>query len=609
MKTDMHNEKKTYKPEKKKIAFWRSIFVYLKEYRIFAFFAIFFSALTGVFVAIQPFVIKYIVDEGITVRKSLPYVAVACGIFLFVVIARIVLYRIALHNTIKVLEGTLFKMRSHVFNHISHLCMRFYDKRSTGEIYNCIMGSPMSQISNFLRSVFISIPYQMISFFISLGAMVYYDWVLTSIMLLTAVAMAILSFFSRKKIRKSSKIYMTSESEAGKYISDIFHGMDSVKMYSIEENVENQFLTHLKDMRTKGVAYTFSVSREGLKPELANYIGTAIVYFVGAFSCLYRGLTVGTLYAFLSSMGVILGTLNSWLGISLTKSAADSGLERVLEMINETTSTPDPSKNDTKDINASKKKAEAENLPCIEFNHVEFAYTDKNIFNGLCCKINYNESIALVGGSGSGKSTFGKLLMRLYDINSGEIKVHGENVKNYKGKELRYSFGIVPQNPFVFLGTVIDNVRITCPYATDEEIKRAMKIARVDEFVTHLPDGINTMIGDGALTLSGGQKQRIAIARAVLKNPDILLFDEATSALDNISEKHIQASIDDLMKEHTVIIIAHRLSTIRNVDRILVFDDGKIVEDGDYNTLAHANGIFQSLLDCTGPDEALPDAE
>lgn len=585
--------------DKKRVAFWRNIFTYLQEYRKNAVIAILFSALTGVAVAFQPLVIKYIVDEGITVRRSVSYVAIACLIYLAIASMRMLFFNSALKHVLTALEGALFNMRCRVFSHVGHLCMRFYDKKSAGELYNCIMGSPMTNMRGYLQSMLISVPYQLVSFVISLVALASYDWVLTAIMLVTAASMATLNFLSKKVIRKASRDYIAKESETSKYLTDIFHGMDSIKMYSIENDAEQKFSRYLTEMRNSGIRHSYSVHKENMKPEFATYIGTAVVYLVGAVFCIYRGSTVGILYAFLSSMGFILTTLTSWLGLSLQKSAADVGMAKIMELIEETTSTPELPDGELCDIKESRASAMDAGKPCIEFDNVRFAYDKKQIFNSLSCAVKFNESVALVGGSGSGKSTFTKLLMRLYETDGGSIRVNGEDIKKYHLHDLRYSIGIVPQSPFIFQGTIWDNIRIACPEASNYEIIQAMEIAHVHEFVNELPLGWCTRIGDGELSLSGGQKQRIAIARAVLKNPDILIFDEATSALDNISEKHIQQSMEELMKTHTVIIVAHRLSTIKNVDRILVFERGEIVEEGKYDELAKKEGgAFRALLDC-----------
>ena len=238
----------------------------------------------------------------------------------------------------------------------------------------------------------------------------------------------------------------------------------------------------------------------------------------------------------------------------------------------------------------------AKNAPCIEFRDVSFAYDNVKIFEDFNCKINYGESVALVGSSGSGKSTFSKLIMRLYDVQSGSILVPGADTRDYPTHDLRVSFGVVPQSPFIFYGSIWDNIKIARPDASNKDIINAMEIANVHEFVNQLEHGWNTIVGDGGLDLSGGQRQRIAIARAVLGDPDVLIFDEATSALDNISERAIQRAMEELMKSHTVIIIAHRLSTIRNVDRIMVFEKGQIVEEGNYDELAEKGGKFSELL-------------
>ncbi len=299
----------------------------------------------------------------------------------------------------------------------------------------------------------------------------------------------------------------------------------------------------------------------------------------------------------MTSMGNILAILNSLLLIGRQKSAAEAGLYKILDILETSTSTPEiEDEEKRRSVEVEIASAKAKGKPCIAFENVDFSYDDKPIFQDFSCRIAYGESVALVGGSGSGKSTFTKLAMRLYDPSGGSVRVHGRDVRQYGIHDLRVSFGVVPQNPFIFQGSVWDNVRIARPNASNKDIINAMEIAHVHEFVNDLPHGWNTMIGEGAMSLSGGQKQRIAIARAVLGDPDILIFDEATSALDNISERHIQQAMETLMTTHTVIIVAHRLSTIRNVDRIMVFKDGVVVEEGSYDELIKKDGAFAELL-------------
>lgn len=586
---------------KKYKGFWKYMGRYIGQYRKKLTFSIFGAGLVGVCVAFQPLIIKWIVDDGISnaalsSADKIRFVASMCAVYLLLAAGRIFIWRFAFINMLKSLEGSIFNLRSHFFSHVQHLCMRFYDSTSVGELFNCIMGSPMVNIKTYMQQMFMSVPYQVVSLVISVIALSSYDWILTLILLLTALVMAIFNVISRRKVKNAFKDYIQTESDASHYLNDTLHGMDAIKIYSIEDNTYKIFQSFITNMYEKGIKANLSQVMENFKPEFVQYVGTAVVYLVGAISCVYRGMSVGTLYAFLSSMGTILGTLISWLSIGLQKSTAEAGLHRILSILSMHTTTPEIDGEHARNIDVEKSNAQKKHKPCISFDKVSFGYDNKQIFSDFSCELKYNESVALVGGSGSGKSTFTKLAMRLYDVSSGSVCVHGRDVRQYNLHDLRVTFGVVPQNPFIFYGTIWDNVMIARPDATNKEIIQAMEIAHVHEFVNDLEQGWNTVVGDGALGLSGGQKQRIAIARAVLGNPDILIFDEATSALDNISERHIQQAMEELMKTHTVIIVAHRLSTIRNVDRILVFDKGEIVQEGTYNELAAKEGPFKTLL-------------
>ena len=552
--------------------------------------------------AYQPLIIKYIVDSGISngslsPNEKIRYVGIMCVVYVILSLGRIFLWRQGYKKMVGVMEGTLLNIRSKFFSHIQGVGMKFHESNSSGELFNCIMGSPMINIKTFLNNIFMAVPYQAVTLAISLTALFSYDWLLTIILFLTAMCMALFSFFARKSVRDASSDYLKCESYASKYISDTLNGMDSVKIYSIEDSTFKVFRNTISEMREKGISATLTNHMAALMIETVQFLGTAFVYFAGAVSCIYRGVSVGVFYAFLSSMGTIMGILVSWLSLGLSKASAEAGMDRIIEVLNTKTTTPEKEEIKRRSVNIEKQSAKSKNGFCVEFKNVDFAYNNKNIFENFSCGIKYGESIALVGSSGSGKSTFSKLAMRLYDVQKGEVKVHGRNVCDYGIHDLRTSFGVVPQNPFMFYGSIWENIKIARPDASNSDIVKAMEIAHVHEFVNDLDRGWNTIVGDGGFDLSGGQKQRIAIARAVLGNPDVLIFAEATSALDNISERAIQNAMESLMKTHTVINIAHRLSTIRNVDRILVFDHGNVVEEGTYDDLSiKENGVFKTLL-------------
>ena len=586
---------------KKYKGFWKYIFPYMKPFSKKLLFTTVCAMVVGVFVALQPLVIKWIVDDGISNSalnnsEKLQFVVKMCLLYLFFSFSRVGFWATAYLNILKTLEGILFSIRSKFFAHVQNMCMRFHEKTSVGELFNCIMGSPITNIKAYLNAIFLTVPYQAVSLVVSLVALYSYDIVMTLILLLTVVVMALFNYLSRKRVRTAYKDYLRTETEASQYLNDSLHGIEAIKLYSIEQNQLKTFNEFITSMYQKGLKANYKDYIAKMWPELVNFVGTAVVYLVGAVACIHRGMSIGILYAFLSSMANILGIFVSWLNMGIQKTSAEAGMHKILEILDEDTDTPEVEEGHQRDVKVEKERAINKNEPCISFNDADFGYENKQIFKNFNCDIKYNESVALVGESGSGKSTFTKLLMRLYDLQGGEVKIHGQDVRKYKTHDLRVTFGVVPQNPFIFYGTIWDNILIARPDATNKEVIKAMEIAHVHEFVNELELGWNTIVGDGALGLSGGQKQRIAIARAVLGDPDILIFDEATSALDNISERHIQQAMEELMKSHTVLIVAHRLSTIKNVDRILVFEKGKIVQEGKYDELSEKAGYFKNLL-------------
>ena len=575
---------------------------YLKKYRLSIFIAMICSAFTGVCIALQPLVIKHIVDKGITNdalnnNEKLRLILFMCCMYILLAVVRILTYRNGYRLLLVSMENTLRDLKSRVFAHVEHMGLRFHSEVSVGELHNCLNGTPISNIRAYLQSVILQVPHQLVAMVISLVALFGYDWVMTLVLLCTAFLMALLNFFARKKIRRMSAEQIQVEKEANHFLVDTLGGMEAVKIYGVEDSFQSKFDHTLKDVHETMVRVTLANHKETIKMELAQYIGIAILYMVGAISCIYRGSTTGVLYAFLSSMTTILGTLSSWLALSLTKVSAQSGMDAITRIINKEIDVPDIPKQFSKDVEKAYQTMDRKQFSCVEFSDVDFAYNNVKIFDGFNCRLRPGESVALVGESGSGKSTFTKLLLRLYDVHEGSVRVFGNDVKDYPVRALRSAFGVVPQSTTIFYGTVWDNIKLACPTATDEEILRAIDMAQMNDFKDSLENGWNTIVGDGARELSGGQRQRIGIARAVLGDPKILIFDEATSALDNVSEKAVQAAMESLMKTHTVIVVAHRLSTIKNVDRILVFNHGQIVEEGTYDALAQKEGgYFYKML-------------
>jgi len=251
-------------------------------------------------------------------------------------------------------------------------------------------------------------------------------------------------------------------------------------------------------------------------------------------------------------------------------------------------------KSDIQDIDNAVEVNDLKNT--LSFDNVSFSYGDDNkVLNNINFQINKGEIVALVGPSGAGKSTLIDLIPRFYDTLSGSIKIDGKDIKEFKINSLRYLMGIVTQETFLFDDSVKANIAYGVENISDDKIKDAAIAANAHEFIKELPDGYNTIIGERGVSLSGGQKQRIAIARAIVKNPPILILDEATSSLDSESEKHVQSAIENLMSERTVFVIAHRLSTVHNANKILVLENGQIVQEGKHDELVNIEGLYKQL--------------
>ena len=273
--------------------------------------------------------------------------------------------------------------------------------------------------------------------------------------------------------------------------------------------------------------------------------------------------------------------------MSTFKAGAQAGVERISAVLKTATTTPDP----------IGYEATAPIKGDIVLFGVTFGYeADRPVLKDINLTIPFGQRVALVGPSGAGKSTITQLLLRLYDPDEGAILIGGLNIRHCQGPELRHRFGVVPQDPFIFRTNIRDNLCVARPEATDAEIRRACDLANAWEFISRLPDGLDTPVGEGGSTLSGGQRQRLAIARALLAEPDFFIFDEATSALDTVSEGLVQQAMENAIAGKTALIIAHRLATVKNCNRILVIADGRIVQDGSYDGLVGQPGMFRDLV-------------
>jgi len=397
-------------------------------------------------------------------------------------------------------------------------------------------------------------------------------------------------FFGRyiKQFSKKRQDYLAKNNVI---VEETFQSIASVKSFVNERFELNRYSKSLKDL--VDIALHFAKAK-------GWFISFIIVFLFGAiFFILWRGalmiqageMEAGDLVTFIVYTMFIGGSI-AGLGNQYTELASALGAtERVKEILEQDQELQIDGNEPVESIQFSQK---------IEYKNVNFRYPtrpDMSVLKDLSFTVNKGDKIALVGSSGSGKSTIIKLLARFYNLTSGSILIDGENINNFEIKSLRKAIGVVPQEVILFGGTIYENILYGNPLATKEEVYQAAKQANALDFVENFTDKFDTLVGERGVQLSGGQKQRIAIARALLKNPQILILDEATSSLDAESEHLVQEALEQLMQNRTTFIIAHRLSTVRNADKIFVIHQGEIVEEGKHTDLAaKENGFYNNLL-------------
>ena len=482
-------------------------------------------------------------------------------------------------------QHVIIDIRGEVFRKLQRLSMSFYDKNKTGTIMSYVTND-VNSLQGAMVDNTIELVTESIILIGSVCAMVYLDWKLTLFTVLTfPVVLYFMNFFG-KKIRRSGGQIQEATADITSVLQESVSSARVVKSFVREQyeidrfEKENQanLRANLKNSRYMAT----------LTPtiEFVAALGVTLILWYGGNNVIEGETTAGSLVAFLAYAVNISNPIKRITRVSGNIQRALAAAQRVfhvLDLPEEVQNLPD-----------------AEALPAVNgsvsFEHVTFSYNKGDeILHNLSFVAKPGQAIGLVGPSGAGKSTVASLLPRFYDCDSGTIRIDGTDIKHVTLDSLRQQVGIVPQETILFNGSVYDNILYGRLDATKEEVEAAAKAANAHDFIMELPEGYNTMLGDRGVNISGGQRQRIAIARAILKDPRILILDEATSALDTESERIVQEALNRLMVGRTSIIIAHRLSTIKNADRILVLDKGKLAEDGTHDELMQKNGLYAHL--------------
>ncbi|MGU5663509.1 MULTISPECIES: lipid A ABC transporter ATP-binding protein/permease MsbA [Aeromonas] len=479
----------------------------------------------------------------------------------------------------------VMRLQQQVFSHLMAMPMSFFDRQNTGNLLSKVTYDA-GQVSSAASSTLVSLVREGATVIGLLGLMFWHSWQLSVIFLVVGPLVGILISIISRRFRKISRHIQQAVGDITTSTEQMLKGHKEVLMFGGQEVEDKRFYQVSNRMRQQTMKMVAADAIGSPIVQMVASIALAVFLYVATIDSVKATLTAGTFTVMVTSMMMLLKPLKSLTDVNNQFQRGITACQSLFGLLD---STPEQ---DTGTRTLDRARGE------IEFRNVTFTYPTKDTpaLHNISFKVEAGRSVALVGRSGSGKSTIASLLTRFYDIEEGEILLDGVNIREYRLSELRKQYALVSQHVHLFNDSVANNIA----YAAEErysleEIQQAARIAHADDFVRKMPDGYDTVIGENGASLSGGQRQRIAIARALLRDSPVLLLDEATSALDTESERHIQAAIDELCKARTSLVIAHRLSTIEKADEILVIDEGHIVERGNHQALMARQGTYAQL--------------
>ena len=475
--------------------------------------------------------------------------------------------------------------RIKLFRHLHTLSLSFFVKRRTGEIVSR-MTNDITTIENIVTDLPATLLQQSIRLFGGIIIITYMNWKLTGLILVLAPILVVFARTFGRRLKKLSTEIQDKLAVSTTILEENISCIQVVKSF-VREKLENKrFSDALEDSYQSAKKRVIISSFFGPSIGFIAFSTSLILLWYGGREVILGAISPGELIAFILYATIIAGPMGSFARLYARVQEGIGASKRVFEILD--------IKGEVCDIPNAKPIPELTGK--VEFDNVRFHYReDQEIIKGICFSVEPGQTVALVGPSGAGKSTLVQLLHRFYDPVVGEIRIDGIPLQSVKLASYWQQIGIVPQETILFGGTILENIEYAKPGVTKEELIKAAKAANAHNFIMECPDGYETVVGEKGIRLSAGQRQRIAIARAILKNPHILILDEATSALDNESELLIQDALERLMKGRTSFIIAHRLSTIHNADRIIVMDRGQLVESGTHAQLMEKEGLYHKL--------------
>jgi subfamily B ATP-binding cassette protein MsbA len=539
---------------------------------------------------IVPQLTRYTIDELIPGKRFDQLFAIGAGV-LGSAVALGLLRFLSTSLMASIGQKVLYKLRNDLYRHMQSMDVSFFDRNRTGDL--------MSRVTNdvsILQQLISSSMMQLFTDFFTFTAIAVYmlwiDWRLTVLLLATFPFMILTTRLFGKRMRSSFRKVQESVADVSDHLQNSLTGIRLIKSFTAEDYESDRFSERTrKNMDANIQVVRLRAAYEPII-DFLNFVGLAIVLVFGAWLSMRGEMSIGTIVAFIAYLRLLQNPIRHFSRIINTIQQSAAAFERIMEVMN--------AKADIVE------KENAVQLPPvrgqIEFRDVRFAYSDEAaVLEDFNLTLEAGQITALVGSSGSGKTTIANLTPRFYEPQGGDITIDGYSLRDVGIVSLREQIGIVSQDIVLFNGTIGENIRYGNAGASDEEVWAAAGAANADKFIEAFPHGLDTQIGERGVKLSGGQKQRISIARAILKNPRVIILDEATASLDSESEQHIQDALSVLLKGRTCLVIAHRLSTIQQADRIHVLEQGRIVESGSHEELLRLQGRYSQLYELQFP--------
>ncbi|ANN35672.1 ABC transporter (plasmid) [Bacillus thuringiensis serovar coreanensis] len=559
---------------------------YLKPYKINFIWLILCSILISFSSLLVPKTIQILIDNTLVNKKLMEFYIILLVVLLIILIINLIILPIQNVQRRKLQEYCSRDLQLHVLQHLRYLDLQYYETNSSGKLLS-ILSTEVKNVQKLYSTLLPMFVQELLFAIISIGFMFITSIKLTLIVLPFLLLYYLFGPYFEKKASISGKDMSSARIALNKKAYESISAITELKVNNAQEWDSENFLNKHREFNKNLIRMYFFSFLRGTVRRLSYYLGGLALIGVGYFLIKNDEISLGVFVAFFlyyfSAVHRITAVITSITEQKILIYQAKNLYEFFAEL--------------PKVKNSYKSSTEMKNIIKIEFKNVNFEYAlNQPILIDFNLKIMKGERVAIVGKSGIGKTTIFKLLMRAYDTEGGNIFLNDKEISKFSLSSLRNSIGYVPQETYLFGASVLENIKFANPEASDEQVVEAAKLANAHEFICKLDMGYKTLLGERGIKLSGGQKQRIALARIFLKKPNLLLLDEATSALDNRNEVEIYSALDNLSKETTIITIAHRIASIKHFDRIIVIDNGRVVESGTYEELICKRGFFSKLI-------------